>query len=284
MNRHQMLKKIDTITNMPTLPAIAMQVNRLLQDYDSPLERLVGLLEKDQSLVLRILRLVNSSFFGFQSKVNSVRHAVALLGYNTVRNAVVTVAVIDTLALKKNLNGFEITAFWEHSTQVAVTSRFLAVHTRLAAVEDAFTAGLLHDIGKIVLANYFPDELSRILEAQKTDDLTFLQAEQQLDSCPHALIGSLLAGRWMLPETLVDAIGHHHGGDSRSGSARLSILVRVADSFTHIMNGRANGFPPLEQVPTDIKEVLTKTIKQAQEWYPQLKQDILAACSFLKKE
>jgi putative nucleotidyltransferase with HDIG domain len=284
MNRHQMQKKIDTITNMPTLPAIAMQVNRMLQDYDSPLERLVALLEKDQSLVLRILRLVNSSFFGFQSKVNSVRHAVALLGYNTIRNAVVTVAVIDTLALKKNLKGFEITTFWEHATQVALTSRFLAVHTRLVALEDAFTAGLLHDIGKVVLANYFPDELVRILEVQQTTGLTFLQAEQQLDSCPHALIGGLLVERWMLPEPLVAAIRHHHGPNNRSGFPHLSILVNLADSFTHIMGGQAHGIMPLDEVPAEIKEAITKTIKQAQEWYPQLKKEMFEACSFLKKE
>jgi putative nucleotidyltransferase with HDIG domain len=279
-----MQKKIDSITNLPTLPAIAMQVNRLLQDYDSPLESLASLLEKDQSLVIRILRLVNSSFFGFKSRVNSVRHAVSLLGYNTVRNAVVTVAVMDTLSLKENLKGFEITEFWEHATHVAVTTRFLAVQTRLAAIEDAFTAGLLHDIGKVVLANYFPDELGLILETQNTAGLSFLQAEQKVDSCPHALIGGHLAGRWMLPEPLVDAIRHHHDNADRSGNSHLSVLVHIADSFTHILNGQANGYSLLEEVPADMKEAITKTLKQAQEWYPQLKKEMTEACGFLKKE
>jgi HD-like signal output (HDOD) protein len=149
-----MVAKIEKINNLPTLPSIALAVNKRLKDYDAPMEDLVALLEKDQSMVMKILRLVNSSFFGLKSTVKSVGHAVTLLGYNTVQNAVVTVSVIESLTLKNKIQDFEIDDFWKHSISVAVMSKFIAAHTRLASPEDAFTSGLLHDIGKIIWANF----------------------------------------------------------------------------------------------------------------------------------
>ncbi|RJQ80080.1 MAG: HDOD domain-containing protein [Desulfobacteraceae bacterium] len=283
MNRDQVLKKMRSINNLPTLPIIALEVNRLLQDFDSPLEQLVDLLSKDQSLVLKILRLVNSSFYGFKSKVKSVGHAVTLLGYNTVRNAVITVTVIDTLALKKELPEFKIEAFWKHAIQVAVLSRYLGVKTRLALPEDAFTAGLLHDIGKVVLADFFPAELIAILRAAGQDGLAFYDAELKLCSCPHNLIGAYLAQQWMLPETLNQAIQYHHSASEQASRSSLVVVVNTANNLAHMMNGEKGYQLQLDRKPEVIRAVIAEALKSGVNWYSEVKKEVDAVWSFLNK-
>lgn len=285
MNRSQLLKKMQSINNLPTIPIIALEVNRLLKDFESPVDELVQLLEKDQSLVVKILRLVNSSFYGFKSKVKSLRHSVTLLGYNTVRNAVVTVTVIDALSLKKELKGFEIGAFWRHSIQVAAMSRYLAAKTRLAACEDAFTAGLLHDIGKVVLASFFSDELARILSTAADQQTTFFDAEHKLDCTPHTLIGSYLAQRWMLPEDLANSIQYHHSDVNRSSQSQLIALVNIGNRLVHMMAGDA-GYslnPDHQQEGESSLHAIMNCMKNETNWLPQVKKDMDAACEFFSK-
>ncbi|MBR9979795.1 MAG: HDOD domain-containing protein [Desulfatitalea sp.] len=283
MDRNEMLKQIQAIDNLPTLPHIALAVNRMLQDEESPMEQLAAMLEKDQSLVLKLLRLVNSSFFGFKSKVKSVRHAVTLLGYNTVQNAVITVSVIDTLSLKNELKGFDIAQFWEHAIHVAVLSKHLAAKTRVAPAEEAFTAGLLHDIGKVVLANFFPDVLIQVLQTVDAKALTFAGAEQTLEMVPHSLVGSHLAQRWMLPESLVATIKWHHSGIQRASQSVLAALVDISDTIAHIMAGENGYHLKLESLDASVKTPLVTFFQADPQWFREVKTEMRQACDFFKQ-
>ncbi|MFZ1983286.1 MAG: HDOD domain-containing protein [Desulfatitalea sp.] len=282
MNRGQLQTKLQSTTKLPTLPAIALEVNRLLLDCEAPMEPLVALLQKDQALTMKILRLVNSSFYGFKNKIQGLGHAVTLLGYNTIRNAVVAVSVMDTLALKNELKGFEIDSFWTHSVRVAVASRYLALKTRLAPAEDAFTSGLLHDIGKVVLAIFCPQELVGILETARDDGLIFYAAERKLDSWPHSQIGAFLAQRWMLPDTLVQPIGHHHGGTDHGVQDPLSSVVAIGNSLVHMMSGEAGYGLALDGRPPEIQKPVTGVLGNP-EWFGQIKQEMDNACQFFKQ-
>lgn len=283
MNRADLLHKLKSISNLPTLPVIVTEVNRLLIDYDSPLEQLAGLLEKDQILAIKLLRLVNSSFYGLRSKVKSLRHAVTLMGYNTVRNAIVSVAVMDTLALKNELDGFEIESFWRHSISVAVMSRHLALKTHLSPADDAFTAGLLHDIGKVVLANFFPETLLMILQEAKSRQLSFFDSELELNSCTHSLIGSYLAERWLLPEMLTRAIKYHHVGHGRLPVSNLVILVDLADALAHMLARDGAYHLNLDKLPHDIQPTISVALNNGQNWLLRVRHDIAQACDFFNK-
>lgn len=283
MNRHQMIKAIDRIGDLPTLPAVAMEVNNLLQDVDTPIERLVDLLEKDQSMVLKILRLVNSSFYGFKSRITSLRHAVTLMGYSTVQNAVVTVSVIDSLKTKTVLKGFDIFRFWTHSIRVAVLSRHLAARTRLAAPDEAFTAGLVHDIGKVVLVDHFPDVFVELIEAAAADTITFYTAELQRDTYPHNLIGNNLARRWMLPESLNLSIRHHHGGMAKDVDGTLPGLVAVSDTLVNVMDSLPGHHLIPDIMPAVISGPVTGVLKDSANWFPAAKREMAAACDFFNK-
>ena len=283
MNRQQMAKKMDAITNLPTLPAVAMEVNRMLQDVDSPIEKLMGVIEKDQSMVLKILRLVNSSFYGFKSKISSLRHAITLVGYSTVQNAVVTVAVIDCLKSRNSLNGFDISKFWTHSIRVAVLSRHLAASSSLAEPDSAFTAGLVHDIGKVVLANHFPDVFVNLYETMIRDEITFYAAEKSVDYFPHNRIGSKLARHWLLPEPLERSIRHHHGNAENGQTDRLAGLVAVADTLVNVMDHLAGYRLVIENLPLAVRTPITEILKDSARWFPEIKKDMASACEFFNK-
>jgi HD-like signal output (HDOD) protein len=282
MNRNQMQAKLQTIYNLPTLPVIAMEANRLLLDSNLPIEQLMNLLEKDPALVAKILRLVNSSFYGFRCKINNLQHAVTLLGYNTIRNAVVTVAVMDTLTLKKQLQGFEIDTFWRHAIEVAVISRYLAVNTRLVPAEDAFICGLLHDIGKVVLANFFPQELGRLLSRIQETGEAFAEVERSLSYWPHNHIGSYLAQIWLLPDALVQSIKHHHSGPTNAPAADLVTLVDVGNRLSHMMRGDTAYHLDLDLHLPAVGIVMSKALCGSR-WYTEVKQEMETACDFFNR-
>lgn len=283
MNRSEMLRKIQSIDNLPTLPHIALTVNRMLQDEESPMEQLVAVLEKDQSLVVKLLRLVNSSFFGFKSKVQSVRHAVTLLGFNTVQNAVITISVMDTLKLKHDLKGFEVDLFWQHAVHVAVLSKHLAAKTRAAPAEEVFTAGLLHDIGKVVLVNFFPEQLTAVLEKVQKEGVRFAVAEQGLEIASHSQVGSVLAQRWMLPEPLVNTIKWHHSGIQRSAQSVPAAIVEISDTIVQIMAGAPGYALKLDGLADAIKVPLVAYFKSDPQWYQTVKGEMNRACDFFKQ-
>lgn len=283
MNRHQMIKQIEAINDLPTLPTIAMEVNQLLQDMNTPIEKLIDLLERDQSMALKILRLVNSSFYGFKSRINNLRHAVTLMGYSTVQNAVVTVAVIDNLKTKTKLKGFDISLFWTHSIGVAVMCRHLAACTKLAAPEEAFTAGLVHDIGKVVLVNHFPELFISLSDVIAADGITFYAAEKNGDTYPHNLIGGNLSRRWMLPEPLDHAIRQHHGGGAKNLEAALTDLVAVSDTIINVMDKKPGHSLGPYTIPDAVRNPVTEALKDSADWFPKVKQEITAACTFFNK-
>ncbi len=125
MNETEFLGRLDRIRDIPTLPSIVLELNRMLQDPETPVARVSQIIERDQAIAFKILKLVNSAFYGVRSKVANIRSAVIMLGFNAVRNAIVSVSVIETFSPRLRLEGFEVTDFWKHSLAVAVTAKAL---------------------------------------------------------------------------------------------------------------------------------------------------------------
>jgi len=281
MDSKTILKKLDRIDDLPTLPSIAMEVNKMLRDYDTSINKLAQTIEKDQAMVPRILKLVNSAFFGFQSKISSISHAVVLLGFNTVRNAVVSVSIINAFSGNKNaLEGFDVTEFWRHSLAVAVISRHLAEEIRLQPIDDFFTGGLLHDIGKIVLFQHFQDLFKKVWVSAKENNLSFYDAEKKEIPITHARIGEYLAKKWQLPESLVDVIRYHHAVSKNANNFNLLIIVHVADII-------ANSFMPGQEsrldfslIYPDAASLMKPQLETVSDWFPEVSKEIESACQF----
>ena len=280
MNAQTFLRKLDRIPNIPTLPAVAVKVNNMLQDDDTSIRTLSMAIEKDQAMVSKILRLVNSAFYGFRSKIGNIRHAVTLLGFNTVRNAVVSASIVNTFSGKDVFEGFDIRDFWKHSVAVAVTSRHLAEQTRLATPDDSFVAGLLHDVGKVVLAQFFKELFGQVWVATGEQGLSFYEAEKKLLPANHAQIGGHLAKKWQLPASLFEAISYHHAVRKSATALNLLMVVHVANIIVNKYKSDSESEPDFSGIYPEAAKVTTSQLKEVSNWFPNVASEIESACEF----
>ena len=284
MDSKTMMKKLERIEDLPTLPTILFEVNRLLGDINTSAKVLSDTIGKDQSMVVKILKLVNSAFYGFRSKVSDISNAVVLLGFNTVRNAVISVSIIKAFSSKNDLEGFDITEFWKHSIAVAVTSKRLAEKCRVEAPDNCFVAGLLHDIGKLVLSQYFQNHFTKVWITTQKENLTFYEAEKKENSVKHPMIGSFLAKRWQFPDALVDAVKCHHAVRKNVSNYELVLIVYVADIIVNHCSMEPEKSIDISAVHPDAVELLGSYMENTNEWYEKIKAEIESACDFFLKE
>ena len=286
MDYKTILSEIDRIRNLPTLPIIVFEANKLLIDPEASTSKVSQLIETDQSIAMKILKLVNSAFYGCPSNVNNLSKAIMLLGFNTVRNAILSVSVIEAFARPDKLADFKQDGLWRHSVAVAVVSRKLAELTRVEEPGNCFVGGLLHDVGKVILSQYFKEVFTKIWTTSKAENLTFYGAEKKAIHIDHAMIGSHLAEKWALPKDLVDTIRYHHDLKEDVGNYHLLVIVHVADLIANNLNPVAKEAIDItaSRMNSEMSEVFTPLLAGISEWYPELKQEIEAACSFFLDE
>jgi putative nucleotidyltransferase with HDIG domain len=221
-----------SIEDLPTLPHVVSQVLEKTRNPDSDLDEVVRLISNDQALVSTYLRLVNSAFYGFNRRITTLKQAITLLGYRSVRNVVVNAGVVGIFR-KRTFNTRHRRRLWDHSVACGVASRLLAEHEQYKAREEAFTAGLLHDIGKVVIDQYAPRESAEI-QSRVEGGLEPRVAEREVLGVDHARIGSWIADRWHLPKTLCEMIERHHEPDAPTGDPDLVRIVATANAISHI--------------------------------------------------
>ncbi|MEN6620177.1 MAG: HDOD domain-containing protein [Smithella sp.] len=269
------LEKID---NLPTLPIVYFKVNKLLLRRDTSIEAVARIIEIDPAMSTNILRLVNSAFYGARSKSNSISQAVMILGFQAVRNAIISVSVLNALSVKIPYRNFSITDFWRHSVSVAVISKHLAEKTRLVSPDDAFIAGLLHDVGKIIMIKYFKGDFEKILKTMEEKKCSFVDAEQEAETIDHVLIGAYLARKWQLPDNIVQAIAGHHFYITSSKSSGLIECIMVANAMS---NFRGEPINPDDYVFEDhIENLIKPLMSNTETWLPKAKAEIETACKF----
>lgn len=279
MDKETFLKKLDRIPDLPTLPVVAFKVNKMLMDDDVSVRKLSETIEKDQAMVSKLLRLVNSAFYGFQSKIDNISHAITILGFSTVRNAVVSISVVDAFSGREAFEEFSLTDFWKHSVAVAVTGRQLAQRSRLAVQDEVFVAGILHDVGKLVLAQHYQELFRDVWIAVQDEGLSFHEAEKQLLPVDHAHIGGVLAAKWHLPEKLVEAIACHHAAAPPGDNGKAVMTVSAADFLVHRFRSGKQA-DNRKAPPCCAAEALAAEIESADQWFSGVAAEIEQACSF----
>lgn len=221
------------VKDLPALPQIVNKVIKLTDDPNSNVNDLGNLICQDQSLTAKVLRLANSAYYGFPRRIGTVSQAIVILGFNTIRSLVMAASVHQVLS--REVEGYSLGQgeLWRHSIGVAMGARLLSKRTRLEVPEQAFIAGLLHDIGKVVLSHYVRTEYDSILKLV-ANGIPFMEAEKQVLGFDHAAIGAKVAEKWNLPSDLVQAIAGHHTPESGQGG-NLTALVHVADAMCLMM-------------------------------------------------
>ncbi len=278
MDADTFFKMLDNTPDLPTLPNIVIEVNKMLQDSETTIKKLSHTIEKDQAMVSKILRLVNSSFYGFRSKISTIPHAIIVLGFNPTRNAVVSVSMIKTFSGKKSIEGFTIADFWKHSIEVAVTSRYLSEETGLDSPDACFVAGLLHDIGKVVLSQFFAELFSQVWKSITENGLSFYESEKKLLPVNHAQIGGYLAKKWQLPDSLSDSITYHHAISTGVANINQLMITHAANS---IFDSKIN--PDFSQCDPEAVKLVTRKLKTISDWFPDVTKEIESACEFFLK-
>jgi putative nucleotidyltransferase with HDIG domain len=284
MNSKEFFRTLDDIPDIPTLPAVALRVTRMLREENVSISELGKVIENDQAMVTKILQLVNSSFYPFRSKIESIPRAVVVLGLNTIRNAVLSVSLMEAFRSKDDLEQFDIEEFWHHSIAVAATSKHLAEKTRLEIPDECFVAGLLHDIGKVILAQYFKAQFTQVLELIRSEHATFYEAEQRLLPVTHAEIGGYLVGKWDLPDSLVHAIKYHHGISDSASNLNLSMIVHVANIIANQCKAESDFEFDYSHIDPPALEITKDQLETASDWLPEVNEEIESIREFLLED
>lgn len=226
---------LKSVRDLPPLPQSVERVLQLTDDPQSSVGEVAAAVSMDQALVADILKLANSAYYGFSRRIGTIQEAIVLLGFATVRSLIFASSVKGLLGRKMEGYFLEAGELWHHSLGCAVAARVVAKRARYRGVENAFVAGLLHDIGKVVLSFYVRDQFAAIVELTKGSDMSFIQAERQVLGIDHCEVGSAIAQHWNLPDDLAAAIRDHHQ-PSRAGEARdLASIVHLADALCLMM-------------------------------------------------
>ncbi|MEC5163673.1 putative nucleotidyltransferase with HDIG domain [Janthinobacterium sp. CG_S6] len=224
---------VKRIQDLPSLPVVVMELLSTMQEEDVDVHLLAGKITLDQSLTAKTLRLANSSFYGMQSKVTSIQQAIAVLGFHSIRTLVTACSVTGAIAPLPG-SRFDFPGFWRHSVATAVAAKALAPRLRQNA-ETAFTAGLLHDLGTLVLATRFPAQYEEALAWRRAHDCGTAEAERAVFGLDHAVVGGALAAHWKFPAAIQGAVASHHELLEQD-VASLPLAIHVADILAHALD------------------------------------------------
>lgn len=240
---------VSGVINLVTLPEICRKINLILADPDHKRGDIDHLIRQDPALTMRILRIVNSSYYGLVRKIDRVDHAVSIIGEDDLSNLVLATSATAVLKRLRNpLINFQ--EFWRHSVECGLIARAIAKRINDHGSEMLFTAGLLHDIGKVVLYHQVPDLARAVLHEAEMCGCCMDEAERRLLTFDHAQVGGALARAWKLPEVLCQSVAFHHQPSLAQEFTVESWMVHIANVFS-----TRSG-----QVPKTLSESETKAL------------------------
>ncbi|MCU7497144.1 MAG: HDOD domain-containing protein [Ignavibacteria bacterium] len=219
------------VYNLPSIPLVMMEVTRLLNNPNTSAIELAKVISRDQALVTKILSVANSPLYGLPRRVSTIDFAIIILGFDHIKNIVIALSMMEAFKNKsdKNLNQKK---YWTHSILTASAAKRIADDLGFHFTGEAFTAGLLHDLGIPVIHKYFNSEFIKIQELAEQENLSYKQAQQEVIGLEHQQIGNLLAQRWNLPLSLSDSILYHHTPSMAEQNVPLAAIVHLADYMT----------------------------------------------------
>lgn len=227
------------VESMPAFPKSVQRILELTRDINCRPKDLVAVIEKDPVITIKVLKIINSAYYGLPNKITSINQSAVYLGVNTLKNLALSFSTIGILP-KRNAAGFDIQHYLVSSLVTANLARSLGAHYAPDEADptDCYIAGLLHDFGKVVFAQSMPEEFSRALTLSSEDNLPLHLAEQAVIGTDHTVVGAMLAKRWQFPDTLADCIAGHHGPKYATPLAEcLLVADLVAERLGYDSNG-----------------------------------------------
>jgi HD-like signal output (HDOD) protein len=259
INYDRIIAKLD---ELPTLPTVVHELNRIISDPMSSTGDIEKVMEKDQSLTAKVLKLANSAYYAIPGGVKTLARAVAYLGYDTVNQLVLAASIFENLKVKGPPLAFDINKFWQHSIGVGMASEVIAKQVKYKNPSDMFTCGLIHDIGKVALLVVEIETLMAITTAANEKNLSFDEAEDLLGMPKHTVIGQMLVIKWNLPVQIQSCVRYHHqretnmrGGISVEMTQQVDIVM-MANLMIHALKFGNSGYNKVVGAPKVLFERL----------------------------
>ena len=223
---------LDKHIDLPSLPLIIQKIQRSINEQNISYPELAQIIETDQAFTARILRMVNSPFYGFAGKIISVEEAITMLGLNTIHQLLLATSLINTT--KVNDKSIDLNSFWIHCFSVGVIAKNLLYKTSKEMQNEGFIGGVLHDIGRLIYVKIDPEKFV----AFYTGDVTVIDLETEKDAfgIDHQELGRMLAQKWNFPDNISNAISCHHFPQKLETHQRLVSAVHIADILSHALN------------------------------------------------
>lgn len=228
--RQEIRRRLREIQSLPTLPPIAAKLNKMIEDEDITANQLGNVIERDQVLTSKLLKMVNSSFYGFPQRISTVANAIVLLGINVIKTLIVTSSIFEMMQSSD-------VGLWEHSLGCATIASLIAKKKGLKNPEEVSTAALLHDLGKVVVRAELPSEYDALLALVERNGISMREAEEELLGVSHSEIGGWLVHQWNLPDRLVLPITWHHRPEEAPDHRDVTAILHFSDILV-----RAVGF------------------------------------------
>lgn len=241
-------KLVEGIPNLGSYAPVIAEVDAVLADPESTIAHISEIIEKDADLSSRLLRLSNSSFYGFPNRLETISEAVTLIGIQQVYDLLLVSNVTDVFAGVAEEH-VTMESFWRHSIACGVLARLLALRRQLPKPDKFFVAGLLHDIGRMVLFLRAPKEVAQIFQLYQSERCLLREAERKILDFDHADISQGLLNEWNYPGNLAEGVGCHHRPASAKSYPMEAAVVHVADFLAHGLGHGSSGehfIPPLE--------------------------------------
>ena len=240
--RNRLRLIVNRTTDLTPLKSVATKAIQLAEDERSAAMDLATVISSDQALTSKLLKLSNSAYYGYARRISNVREAVILLGMRTVRSVAIASAISDAFKVPElERGGFDQDLFWAHSVAVGLVAELIARETRLSRPEDAFTAGVLHDVGKLAMMLAEPKLFGEVIDLVNHEGMKYRESELAVFEIGHEHVGSRLAQRWKFPDSLVQAIRDHHPAKGVAAITSMGELVAAADLACN-REGLACGF------------------------------------------
>jgi HD-like signal output (HDOD) protein len=238
MEKDQIRAALQNLDDLPVPPAVAIRILEIIEQDRADIKELAQVITYDPSISAKILRLANSAYYGFTRKIASVQQAIVLLGFNTVRSLTLSIAIFETLSSRGHTRGsLDRQQLWLHSVGCASAAQSLGKLGKLSSRDVAFTAGLLHDVGKLVLDTLFPSLYHQVLQKVSDDHVTFYEAERDIFGTDHAEVGGWLGQRWKFPPMIAEPIAAHHTVEE-TAEEYLEIVVTINTADTIVQTAQ----------------------------------------------
>lgn len=231
---------VTNVLKVAALPAVALKFSEAIKNPLTSNQDLENIVSEDSALAAKVLMIANSALFNFPSKIDTISKAITIIGHKQLSEIILSCSVV---AMFKDIpqDVIDMDKFWRHSIAVATTARILASSRREQNIEKFFTAGLLHDIGKLILFIEAPKYIKEVLDKSAESNSLMHKVEQEVLGFDHAKLGAMLLKKWKLPEDIVTSVYYHHMPSISSGDIVYPGIIHIADIISHALQYGSSG-------------------------------------------